>query len=166
MSAASMATRADERTRSSPQTGMPLRQLGTLAVPAIGLGCMGMSAHYGPTDERQALATIDRALELGCSFVDTAEFYGPYTNEELVGRALAGRRDRVVLSTKFGVGPKGLDGSAENVRRSIEGSLDSPEVRLCRPLLPPSSRSRARRSRTPWGRWPSWSPRARFGTSG
>jgi aryl-alcohol dehydrogenase-like predicted oxidoreductase len=125
MSAASMATGADGATGtgSSRPGGTPLRQLGALAVPAIGLGCMGMSAHYGPTVERHALATIDRALELGCNFVDTAEFYGPYTNEELVGRALADRRDRVVLATKFGVRPEGLDGSPANVRRSIEGSL-------------------------------------------
>lgn len=123
MSAASMATRTDVGRGSSGRAGLPGRHLGALAVPAIGLGCMGMSAHYGPTDERQALATIDRALDLGCNFVDTAEFYGPYVNEELVGRALAGRRDRVVLATKFGVRPDGLDGSAENVRRSIEGSL-------------------------------------------
>src|SRR5918996_490793 len=99
------------------------RQLGLLAVPAVGLGCMGMSAFYGPTDEREALATIGRALELGCNFLDTAEFYGPFTNEELVGRAIAGRRDDVVLATKFGVGPNGPDGSPENVRRSIDGSL-------------------------------------------
>ena len=99
------------------------RQVGALAVPAIGLGCMGMSAHYGPTDEREALATIDRALALGCNFLDTAEFYGPLTNEVLVGRAIAGRRDQVVIGTKFGVGPSGLDGSPANVRRSIEGSL-------------------------------------------
>jgi aryl-alcohol dehydrogenase-like predicted oxidoreductase len=118
-----MTTSPDDGQVSSGQAGLPARQLGALAVPALGLGCMGMSAHYGPTDERQALATIGRALELGCNFMDTAEFYGPYTNEELVGRALAGRRDRVVLATKFGVGPEGLDGSLANVRRSIEGSL-------------------------------------------
>ena len=99
------------------------RQLGLLAVPAVGLGCMGMSTFYGPTDEREALATIGRALELGCNFLDTAEFYGPFTNEDLVGRAIAGRRDHVVLATKFGVGPNGPDGSPENVRRSIDGSL-------------------------------------------
>lgn len=99
------------------------RNLGPLAVPALGLGCMGMSSFYGPTDGGEALATIARALELGCNFLDTAEFYGPFTNEELVGRAIAGRRDDVVLATKFGVGPRGPDGSPENVRRSIDGSL-------------------------------------------
>src|ERR687898_2489806 len=99
------------------------RSLGRLAVPPLGLGCMGMSTFYGPTDEGEALATIERALQLGCNFLDTAEFYGPFTNEELVGRAIAGRRDDVVLATKFGVGPNGPDGSPENVRRSIDGSL-------------------------------------------
>jgi aryl-alcohol dehydrogenase-like predicted oxidoreductase len=99
------------------------RRIGPLTLPAIGLGCMGMSAHYGPTDEREALATIDRALALGCNLLDTAEFYGPLTNEVLVGSAIAGRRDEVVIGTKFGVRPGGLDGSPENVRRSIEGSL-------------------------------------------
>jgi aryl-alcohol dehydrogenase-like predicted oxidoreductase len=89
---------------------------------------MGMSAFYGSADEREALATLDRAIELGVTFLDTAEIYGPHTNEELLGRALEGRRDRVQLATKFGVrvGPgaaRGLDGSPENVRRSIEGSL-------------------------------------------
>jgi aryl-alcohol dehydrogenase-like predicted oxidoreductase len=111
---------------------MKQRQLGTLQVSALGLGCMGMSAFYGTTDEDEAIATIHRALELGVSFLDTAELYGPYTNEELVGRAIAGRRDEVVLATKFGIRlaatPENpvnrvIDGSRENVRRSIEGSL-------------------------------------------
>jgi aryl-alcohol dehydrogenase-like predicted oxidoreductase len=105
---------------------MKVRDLGPLTVPVLGLGCMGMSGVYGVTDEREALATIDRALGLGCNFLDTAETYGPFTNEELVGRAIAGRRDVVVVATKFGVraglAPV-LDGSPKNVRRSIEGSL-------------------------------------------
>ncbi|HEY3020187.1 MAG TPA: aldo/keto reductase [Solirubrobacteraceae bacterium] len=109
------------------------RRLGALSVSEIGLGCMGMSAFYGTTDEDEALATIRRALELGCTFLDTAEMYGPFTNEQLVGRAIAGRRDDVVLATKFGIrfaptedNPTNrvLDGSRENVRRSIEGSLE------------------------------------------
>ena len=111
---------------------MKRRKLGSLDVPAIGLGCMGMSAFYGTTDEGEALATIDRALELGCNFLDTAEMYGPFTNEELLGKALAGRRDEFVLATKFGIrlAPteedptnRVLDGSPENARRAIEGSL-------------------------------------------
>jgi aryl-alcohol dehydrogenase-like predicted oxidoreductase len=119
----SIVEQPDGRPRSRTQSGRKARKLGPLTVPAIGLGCMGMSAHYGPSDEREALRTIDRALALGCSLLDTAEFYGPLTNEELVGRAIAGRRDRFVIGTKFGVRPGGLDGSPENVRSSIEGSL-------------------------------------------
>ncbi|MDX6661502.1 MAG: hypothetical protein QOJ55_2324, partial [Solirubrobacteraceae bacterium] len=111
---------------------MNQRQLGSLSVSALGLGCMGMSAFYGTTDEDEAVATIQRALELGVTLLDTAEMYGPFTNEELVGRAIAGRRDEVVVATKWGVrfAPTAdnpvnrvLDGSPENARRSIEGSL-------------------------------------------
>jgi aryl-alcohol dehydrogenase-like predicted oxidoreductase len=111
---------------------MDQRQLGSLSVSALGLGCMGMSAFYGTTDEDEAVATIQRALELGVTLLDTAEMYGPFTNEELVGRAIAGRRDGVVIATKWGVrfAPTAdnpvnrvLDGSPENARRSIEGSL-------------------------------------------
>lgn len=111
---------------------MNTRDLGQLTVSELGLGCMGMSAFYGTADEGEALATIDRAIELGCAFLDTAEMYGPFTNEELLGKALAGRRDEVVLATKFGIrfaptaeNPTNrvFDGSPENVRRSIEGSL-------------------------------------------
>ncbi|MFT4048426.1 MAG: aldo/keto reductase [Solirubrobacterales bacterium] len=100
---------------------------GGLEVAEIGLGCMGMSAFYGSTDEAQSLATLDRAIELGVTFLDTAEMYGPCLNEELLGKALAGRREKVKLATKFGLvfrdGQRGVDGSPENVRRSIEGSL-------------------------------------------
>jgi aryl-alcohol dehydrogenase-like predicted oxidoreductase len=108
---------------------MKQRSLGSLAVPEIGLGCMGMSAFYGSTDDDESVATIHRALELGCNFLDTAEMYGPFTNEELVGRAIAGRRDDWVVATKFGIrsptrdDPGVLDGSPANVRRSVEGSL-------------------------------------------
>src|SRR5947207_999307 len=111
---------------------MKQRKLGSLDVPAVGLGCMGMSAFYGTTDEGEAIATIHRALELGCNFLDTAEAYGPYTNEELVGKAIAGRRDEFVVATKFasrverteeGEFRRVIDGSRANVRRSIEGSL-------------------------------------------
>ncbi len=110
------------------------RRLGSAGaeVSAMGLGCMGMSAYYGRTDEGEAIATVHRALELGVNFLDTAEMYGPYTNEELVGRAVAGHRDEYVIATKFGVrleptdeGPvnRVLDGTPENVRRSAEASL-------------------------------------------
>jgi aryl-alcohol dehydrogenase-like predicted oxidoreductase len=111
---------------------MEQRQLGTsgLTVSALGLGCMGMSAFYGETDTDESIATLHRAIELGITFLDTAELYGPHDNEELLGRALSGRRDEVVIATKFGVkpnadGPAGRprDGTPENVRRSIEGSL-------------------------------------------
>src|SRR3954462_10207021 len=111
---------------------MKQRKLGFLEVPAIGLGCMGMSAFYGTTDEGEAIATIHRALELGCNFLDTAEAYGPHTNEELIGKAIAGKRDDYILATKFasriveedGEYKRIIDGSPENVRRAIEGSLE------------------------------------------
>jgi len=109
---------------------MNTRTLGNLKVSALGLGCMGMSDFYAGRDDAESLATIDRALELGVTLLDTADMYGPYTNEELVGRALRGRRrDSFVLATKFGVvrGPRpqdrGLDGSPAYVKQSIDGSL-------------------------------------------
>jgi aryl-alcohol dehydrogenase-like predicted oxidoreductase len=113
---------------------MEQRKLGSLDVSALGLGCMGMSAFYGSTDEEEAIATINRARELGVTFLDTAQLYGPLSNEELVGRAIAGHRDEYVIATKFArrmdnatpgdmstTGP--LDGSADHVRSSIDGSL-------------------------------------------
>jgi aryl-alcohol dehydrogenase-like predicted oxidoreductase len=113
---------------------MKHRNLGSLDVSAIGLGCMGMSAFYGTTDEQESTAAIQRALELGIDFIDTAQLYGPLTNEELVGRAIKGKRAQYMIATKFArrmddakpgdmttVGP--LDGSAEHVKSSIDGSL-------------------------------------------
>jgi aryl-alcohol dehydrogenase-like predicted oxidoreductase len=105
--------------------------LGKLDVSRLGLGTMGMSAYYtgAGTDDSESVRTIQRALDLGIDFIDTAEVYGPYTNEQLVGRALAGRRDQVVLATKFGLisHPHGdalmVDGHPENIRAAIEGSL-------------------------------------------
>src|SRR5271165_1342321 len=106
------------------------RKLGSqgLEVSAIGLGCMGMSQCYGPADETESLATLDRAIELGCTFFDTAEVYGPFINEELLGRAFKGRRDRLVIATKFGFRiqdgkPVGVDSRPEHIREAVEGSL-------------------------------------------
>lgn len=109
---------------------MHTRNLGNLTVSALGLGCMGMSEFYSGRDDDESLRTIDRALELGMTLLDTADMYGPYTNEELLGRALRGkRRESFVLATKFGIvrGPKpqdrGVDGSPAHVKKSIDGSL-------------------------------------------
>ncbi len=108
------------------------RKLGRqgLEVSAIGLGCMGMSQSYGPADEAESIATLHRAIELGCTFFDTAEVYGPFTNEALLGRAFRDRRDRVTIATKFGfrfAGGKQLgterDSSPEHIRQAVEGSL-------------------------------------------
>jgi len=110
---------------------MRTRTLGPgLTVSAQGLGCMGMSEFYGPLDESESVATIQRALDLGISFLDTADMYGPFTNEQLVGRAIAGRRDEVVLATKFGNErtpdgkPIGINGRPEYVRRACDASLE------------------------------------------
>jgi aryl-alcohol dehydrogenase-like predicted oxidoreductase len=105
--------------------------LGTLDVGRIGLGCMGMSSAYtgAGTDDAESIRTIHRALDLGVTLIDTAEIYGPFVNEELVGRAIADRRDDVVLATKFGLvshsggGPWNLDSSPANLRTAVEGSL-------------------------------------------
>ena len=111
---------------------MEMRLLGRegLKVPALGLGCMGMSEFYGASDERESLATLDRAIELGVTFLDTADMYGMGRNEELVGRAIRGRRDAVVLATKFGnvrdpndPSRRGINGRPEYVRAACDASL-------------------------------------------
>ena len=116
------ATRGQER-------GMRTRTLGSLTVPAQGLGCMGMSEFYGTGDQQEAERTIHRALDLGVTFLDTADMYGPFTNERLVGQAIAGRRDEVVLATKFGNERGedgsflGINGSPDYVRPACDASL-------------------------------------------
>src|ERR1700738_2050175 len=107
------------------------RKLGSqgLEVSAIGLGCMGMSQSYGPADEAESIATLHRSIELGCTFRDTAEVYGPYTNEELLGRALGSRRAQVTLATKFGFQIKdgkvtGTDSRPDSIRAVVHASLE------------------------------------------
>src|SRR5947209_18615741 len=109
---------------------METRRLGNLTVSALGLGCMGMSEFYGPGDEAESIATIQRAIELGVTLLDTADMYGPFTNEELVGRAIKGKRDQVLIATKFGNvrDPRtkaflGINGKPDYVRQACEASL-------------------------------------------
>src|ERR1700722_15099856 len=109
---------------------LPKRKLGSqgLEVSALGLGCMGMSQSYGVPDEAESIATIHRALDLGMNFFDTAEVYGPFVNEELLGRALKGRRDQALIATKFGFRiedgrPQGTDSRPAHIREVAEASL-------------------------------------------
>ncbi|GGV38573.1 hypothetical protein GCM10010495_64850 [Kitasatospora herbaricolor] len=142
-----------------------------LDVSRIGLGAMGMSHGYtgAGTDDAESVRTVHRALDLGVTLVDTAEVYGPYTNEELVGRAVRGRRDEVVLATKFGLishtgRPGACDSSPANVRAAVEGSLtrlgtDRIDLYYQHRVDPGTPIEK------PSARWPNWWPRARSGTS-
>ena len=115
------------------------RTLGSLTTSPLGLGCMGMSEFYGPGDEQESLATIGLALDRGCTFLDTADMYGPFTNEQLVGRAIASRRDEVVLATKFGNERSadgaflGVNGRPDHVRASCNASLERLGPEAARP---------------------------------
>ena len=125
---------------------MKRRKLGTLEVSAMGFGCMNASGNYGPApDKNQGIGVIRAAHEKGVTFFDTAEFYGPYTNEELVGEALAPIRDRVAIATKFGFdNEKGgllLNSRPEHIRKVVEGSLKATQNRPHRSVLPAPSRS-------------------------
>jgi aryl-alcohol dehydrogenase-like predicted oxidoreductase len=147
-------------------------KLRELDVSRIGLGAMGMSAAYtgAGSDDAESVRTIHRALELGVTLLDTAEVYGPYTNEELLGRAIQGRRDQVVVATKFGMishaggGPGVLDSSPANIRTAVEGSLRrlGTDTSTC---TTSTASTPTPPSRTPSACWPNWSPRARSATS-
>ena len=148
---------------------MQSRKIGNqgLEVPSLGLGCMGMTFAYQKADESQCLATLDRSLELGLNFWDTAQSYGPFTNEILLGKALKGRREKVVLATKFawkdGIpGKDNLDGSAQNARNTLKGMSSASRNRLrgiftiCTVRIPKFP------LRNPSERWDNWFGKARF----
>ena len=143
---------------------MKQRKLRDLEVSAIGLGCMGMSAFYGSADEGEGIATIQRALDIGVNFIDTAQLYGPLTNEELVGRAIKGRRDEYVVATKFA---RRMDDAAPGDMshgwwaRRFRGSRPPLDRRVARSASEPTTSisttsiawTRTSRSRKRWARW-------------
>src|SRR5438876_4644374 len=145
--------------------------IGGLDVSRMGLGAMSMAGYYniGTGSDGESIRAIHRALDLGVTHLDTAEIYGPYTNEELVGRAVKDRRDQVVLATKFGFvshsggGPGVLDSRPANIRVAVEApsSGSAPTTSTC--TTSPGS-TRTPPSRTPSAHWPSWSPTARSAT--
>ena len=139
---------------------LPKRTLGRqgLVVSAIGLGCMGMSQSYGTPDDAESVATIHRALELGVDYFDTAEVYGPFTNETLLGRALKGRREGVVVATKFGFAIEegkvaGVNSQPDHVRDVVDASLKRLGLSPHRPPLPASGRSLGADRRGSWARF-------------
>ena len=152
--------------------GRKPRYLGAqrLAVPAIGFGCMALSGMYGTPDERGSLRVLDRALELGCIFLDTSDAYGPFTNEQLLGRALTGRRDQVVLATKFGnmraadgSFSRGVNGKPDYVKSCCDASLKRLNVEVI-DLDYSIALTRIPRSRKLLAPWLSLSRRARSAT--
>ena len=123
---------------------MKTRKLRDLEVSAIGLGCMGMSFAYGEPDDVESMATIDRAFDLGVNFLDTADMYGPHTNEVLVGNAIKGRRNQFVIATKFGIvgdpqdpAKRGVNGRPEYVSPAVEGSLQGLALEHIAPYYAP-----------------------------